>query len=246
MEREKILSVRDLSVAFGKRSIIHGLSFDLYAGDDLAVLGPNGSGKTVLLKALLGLVPYEGEIRWAPNVRQGYVPQTVAADRQMPLNIHDLLVAKANFLKLPASDVAAVIQTAGLNADLLSSSIGVISGGQFQKALIAFALLGNPSVLLFDEPTASLDELAEEHVYELVAQLREKGLTVILVSHDISLVHRSASQVLCLSKDHSCMGPPQEVLTSKMLEQLYGAEPKYYLHRHDHGSVQPSSSSGAK
>jgi zinc transport system ATP-binding protein len=194
----------------------------------------------VLLKALLGLVPFKGEIRWSPAARLGYVPQRVGADRQMPLNIQDLLAAKARFLKLSTKDIDAVAETVGLTADLLHTSMGVLSGGQFQKALIAFALLGDPNVFLFDEPTASLDELAEERIYELVARLRqERGLTVILVSHDLSVVHRSANLVLCLSKDRPCLGPPQEVLTPEMLEQLYGAPPQYYQHRHDHREARP-------
>ena len=232
---EAILSVRNLAITFDSRTVIHGLNFDLRAGDDLAVIGPNGSGKTVLLKALLGLVPFEGEIRWSPTARLGYVPQRVAVDRRMPINIQDLLAAKARFLKLPAQAVDAVAETVGLAAELLNTSVGVLSGGQFQKALIAFALLGDPNVLLFDEPTASLDELAEERIYELVAQLRhEKGMTVILVSHDLSIVYQSADLVLCLCKDRPCLGPPHEVLTPEMLERLYDAPAQYYQHQHDH------------
>jgi zinc transport system ATP-binding protein len=238
MEPAGILSVRNLSVQFGSRTVIRGLSFELRAGDDLAVIGPNGSGKTVLLKALLGLVPFQGEIIWSSAARLGYVPQRVAADRYLPLDVHDLLAAKARFLKLSTRDIQSVAETVGLPADLLRTNVGVISGGQFQKALIAFALLGNPNVLLFDEPTASLDELAEERIYELVARLRrEKGLTVILVSHDLSVVHRSANLVLCLCKDRPCLGPPREMLTPAMLEELYAAPSRYYQHQHDHGTV---------
>jgi zinc transport system ATP-binding protein len=121
----------------------------------------------------------------------------------------------------------------GLTPEVLKASIGVISGGQFQKALIAFALLGEPSVLLFDEPTASLDELAEERVYELVERLQqEQHLTVLLVSHDLSIVYRAANKVLCVSKDKVCFGPPREVLTPATLEAMYSAPPKFFLHRH--------------
>jgi zinc transport system ATP-binding protein len=232
---ESILSVRNLNVAFGSRVVIRGLSFDVRCGDNLAIIGPNGAGKTVLLKALLGLIPFEGEIRWSATARLGYVPQKISADREMPLNVRDLLTAKARFLGLSPQNVESVAETVGLSAEVLNSSVGIISGGQFQKALIAFALLGDPNVLLFDEPTASLDELAEERVYELVGRLRqERGLTVILVSHDLSIVYQSANQVLCLSKGRPCLGPPKEVLTPEMLESLYSAPPKYYRHQHDH------------
>ena len=235
-----ILSVQELSIQFDKLSVLHNLSFEVDEGDTLAIIGPNGAGKTVLLKALLGLIPHEGEIRWSPGVRLGYVPQKVAADRQMPLRVHDLLAAKADVLKLPPKSVDAVATMAGLTPEVSNSSIGTISGGQFQKVLIAFALLGKPNVLLFDEPTASLDELAQERVYELVERLqREQQLTVLLVSHDLSIVYRAANKVLCVSKNKVCFGPPREVLTPATLEAMYSAPPKFFLHQHDEESARP-------
>jgi zinc transport system ATP-binding protein len=233
-----ILSVRDLQVRFGNRSVIQNLSFKVDAGDNLAIIGPNGAGKTVLLKALLNLLPYAGEIRWSPNARLGYVPQKVAADRQMPIRVRDLLAAKAHVLKLHSGSIEAVAATVDLTSEVLSASIGTISGGQFQKALIAFALLGEPNVLLFDEPTASLDELAEERIYDVVERLqREQQLTVFLVSHDLSIVYRAANKVLCLSRDVVCFGPPREVLTPAALEAMYSAPPKYYQHRRGFSSA---------
>lgn len=232
---ERLLSVRSLSVAFSTRVIIHDLSFQVTPGQSLAVIGPNGAGKTVLLSALLHLVPYGGEIHWSPGARIGYVPQKVAADRQIPLQARDLMQTKASLLKLPATDLDDVSREVGLTPELLNTHIGKLSGGQFQKALIAFALLGRPNVLLFDEPTASLDELSEERIYELLHNLQtEKGMTVILVSHDLSIVYRYADMVLCLGKGHACLGPPREVLTPKMLEDLYGAPAKYHLHAEGH------------
>ena len=230
-----LLSVKNLQVAFGRRVVIHDLAFDLSAGEILAVLGPNGAGKTVLLKALLNLVPYQGEIRWSPGARLRYVPQRTAADHWLPLTLRDLLSAKAAYLKRPGAEVSAISSRLGFTAENLNTRIGLLSGGQFQKALIAFALLGNPNVLLFDEPTASLDELTEERIHELLHALqRESGMTVILVSHELSVVYHYASKVLCLAGERSCMGPPKEILTPKMLEDLYGAPPKYYRHAESH------------
>ena len=237
MNTKPILSVQGLTVTFGSRVVIRDLSFDVASGDNLAIIGPNGSGKTVLLRALLNLLPYEGVIRWAPGTRLGYVPQQIAADRQLPLHVSDLLAAKARLLGLSSDAVRIAAETAGLTPELVSTSVGVLSGGQFQKALIAFALLGDPNVLLFDEPTASLDELAEERVYELLESLqRERRLTVLLVSHDLTVVYRSATKVLCLSKGRPCFGSPKEILTPETLEAVYSATPKFYLHQHDHRS----------
>lgn len=230
----RLLSVTNLNVSFGTREVIHDLSFEVQQGDCLAIIGPNGAGKTVLLTALLNLIPYRGEIRWSREARLGYVPQKIAADRQLPLSAKDLLTAKARFLKLPARELQLVPAELGLSDEVLSTSIGALSGGQFQKVLIAFALLGGPNILLFDEPTASLDELTEEHIYELLQTLqRDRGMTILLVSHDLSIVYRNANMVLCLSKGKTCMGPPKEILTPAMLQELYASPAQCYQHSHE-------------
>lgn len=226
-----ILAVENLRIAFGQHVVIDDLSFEVRAGECLAIIGPNGAGKTVLLKALLELIPHQGEIHWSPLARVGYVPQKVAADRQLPLRLGDLLASKAAVQHLPAGDISSVTAEVGLSPMIFNTSVGHLSGGQFQKALIAFALLGRPNVLLFDEPTASLDELAEEHTYDLLHKLQqEKGMTEIFVSHDLSVVYRYATMVLCLSRGNRCMGPPKELLTPAMLEDLYGGPSKFYRH----------------
>jgi zinc transport system ATP-binding protein len=222
-------------VAFGNHVVLRDLSFELFSGDCLAIIGPNGAGKTALLKALQHLIPCEGEIHWSQEARVGYVPQSVAADRQLPLKVRELLEAKARVLHLADQEMEQVSSDLNLSPEFLNAGIGTLSGGQFQKVLIAFAMLGRPNVLLFDEPTASLDELTEERIYELVHELQsQKGITVVLVSHDLSVVYRYASRVLCLSKGTTCMGPPKEVLTPEMLEELYGAPPKFYRHIQEH------------
>jgi len=229
-----MLSVRGVTVKFGARTIIQNLSFSVQRGENLAIIGPNGAGKSVLLHALLNLVPYEGAVEWAEDAKLGYVPQKVAADRQLPLEVKDLLSAKARLMKIGATDVRSAAERVGLTPELLSTSVGILSGGEFQKALIAFALLGNPNVLLFDEPMSSLDELTEEHVYELLRDLqREQQLTMLTVSHDLSIVYQSATNVLCLGKGTPCFGPPKEILTPQILEAVYSAPVKFHHHLAD-------------
>ena len=232
----KILTVRDLSVAFGDHIVLKNISFDLDASESLAIIGPNGSGKTVFLKTLLGLYSHRGTIAWSSEAKIAYVPQKIDADRHLPINLKDLLEAKARIKKLPRRDIEDASKTVGLTPEILKTPIGHLSGGQFQKALIAFALLGNPNVMLFDEPTASLDELSEEHVYDLIHELQDsRGITVILVSHDLSVVSQYATKVLCLNKEAVCFGSPEEALTPQMLQQLYASH-KYvhHVHEHDH------------
>ncbi len=153
----------------------------------------------------------------------------------MPLYVRDLLGAKARLLKLPGEAIQSAARIVNLAPGLLNTRIGVLSGGQFQKVLITFALLGDPNVLLVDEPTASLDELAQEHIYELLERLRqEHGLTVLLVSHDLSVVYQFATKVLCLSGGKPCFGAPRDILTPETLAAVYTAVPKFYQHAHDH------------
>ena len=228
-----LLKVKNLSVQLEERTIIQGLNFELEMGEILSILGPNGAVKTVLMKALLNLIPYAGEIVWAPNVRLGYVPQKIDADRHLPLTFRDLFLSKCRIVQAAITEIDHIAGNVGLTSDTLKTPVGHLSGGQFQRGLIGFALIGKPNVLLLDEPTASLDEPGEEHIYELIHRLQDDyRLAVITVSHDLSFVYRHATKVLCLNKRSLCMGVPQEALTAEVLEELYGPSHSYYHHDH--------------
>jgi zinc transport system ATP-binding protein len=229
-----ILTIAKLNVALEAQEIIRDLDLTLEKGESLAVIGPNGSGKTVLLRSLLGLVPYTGTITWGKGAKLAYVPQKIEADRHLPITAMNLLVAKARVLHLPAAEIGATVGAVGLTPQALATPVGHLSGGQSQRALMAFALLGRPNVLLLDEPTASIDQPGEEQIYDLVHRLQAQyGITVILVSHDLSVIYRDATRVLCLSRTNPCYGRPQEVLTPETLNALYGGPRQYFRHTHD-------------
>ncbi len=228
-----LLTVRNLYVQIEDQIIVENLSFELGPSDRLSIMGPNGAGKTMLLKALIGLVPYSGEVVWDPTVRIGYVPQKIDADRHLPLTYRDLFNSKCHIARLDTGQIDEISQSVGLTEEMLMTPVGHLSGGYFQRGLIGFALIGRPNVLLLDEPTASIDEPGEEHIYELIHRLQDEyKLAVITVSHDLSFVYRYATRVLCLNRRSICIGTPQEALSSEVLEKLYGQSFSYYLHNH--------------
>ncbi len=229
MRDDLVLKVRALSVELEGEKIINKLSFELKKGDTLTILGPNGAGKTVLLKTLLGLLPYKGEIEWKENIRIGYVPQRLPFIKEFPLSVEDFLKLK----KSSEEEIVDILNSVGFKENLLDKKIGDLSSGQFQRILIAGSLIENPKVLLFDEPTAGIDIEGEETVYRLLARLKkDRELTILLVTHDLSVVYTFSNYVICLNKQPICYGVPHEVLTPENLERLYGEEVKYYRHKH--------------
>ena len=229
MGNELILKVRNLNVRLDHQSIIENLSFEVKKGEVLTILGPNGAGKSVLLKTLIGLLPYKGEIEWAKELKIGYVPQRLPFIKDIPLNIRDFFNLKGS----PEKETEAILNSVGFQEDFLRKQIGDLSSGQFQRVLIAWGLVGKPQVLLFDEPTTGVDISAEETIYNLLAELKEEiDLTILLVTHDLSVVYKFSTDVICLNRQPICFGPPHEVLTPESLQQLYGGEVKYYQHKH--------------
>lgn len=229
-----VLEVDNLSIAFGKLKILSNLSFSVKEARTLAVIGPNGAGKTLLFKALIGAEAHSGEVRWRPGIKIGYIPQKLDLERDLPVTAFELLTAKAAIMNLGRQHVEEALKLVELPLGAAKQPISNLSGGQFQRALIAFAFIGEPDVLLFDEPTAGVDAPGQERIYELINRLKkEKKLTVIIISHDLSLVYEYADEVLCLNREKICFGTPQKVLEPKALEELYGSPHKYYSHN-DH------------
>jgi zinc transport system ATP-binding protein len=229
MGNDLVLKVTNLDVRLDNQPIIENLSFQVKRGDVITILGPNGAGKTVLLKALLSLLPYKGEIEWKSGIKIGYVPQRLPFIKDIPLSVNDFFKLK----KSSEKETKAILDSVGFREDFLKKKIGDLSSGQFQRILIAWALIRNPQVLLFDEPTTGIDISGEETVYNLLARLKqERSLTMLLVTHDLSVVYKFSTDVICLNKHLICYGPPQEVLTLESLRELFGEEVKYYQHKH--------------
>ncbi|MGA7537310.1 MAG: metal ABC transporter ATP-binding protein [Steroidobacteraceae bacterium] len=227
------LEVKDLAVRLGGTEVLRGVSFSLPQASCLAIIGPNGAGKTVLLRALIGALPHAGKVAWAPDTVFGYVPQKLDIERDLPLNGRDFLRARAALAGSSGATQAEALRSVGLAEEALSTPLGNMSGGQFQRLLIAFALLGRPNVLLLDEPAAGIDTPGQAQLNEVLRALQHnRAMTVLLVSHDLSVVYQYADYVLCLGRHGACFGPPRSALTPEMLFEVYGQPLRFHVHDH--------------
>lgn len=203
-----ILSVKDLTVKFERHAVLDRLSFEVVRDGTVAVVGPNGAGKTVLFKCLLGIIPYSGEISWASDAKVGYVPQKLSVSGDLPITVSE-------FLKLKDPDpkkIEEVMVQVGFKQKaehihhdmrVLKSRLGRLSGGELQRILMAYALLGDPNVLLLDEPTAGVDIKGEETFYNLFANLKKDAdLTIIYITHDKEVVEAYADSVVEINHEH--------------------------------------------
>lgn len=254
MKGEKLIEARGLTVRHGSaaRPVLQNVDFGISAGEIVTVVGPNGSGKSTLVRAVLGHVALEaGEIRRRPGLRIGYVPQRVHVDNRIPMSVR-------RFLSLPRrvsdSDAAAVLARTGVDG-LQSRGITQLSGGQFQRVLLARSLLHAPHLLVLDEPTQGLDQPGIVAFYQLIEEIRrDSGAAILMVSHDLLVVMRASDQVICLNGHVCCHGTPQSVSAAPEYQALFGADSAQtlalYRHQHDHdhdhapGVIAPGDTEG--
>jgi len=227
-----ILQVKNLSVSFGSTEIIKSLSFELKENENLVIIGPNGAGKTTLFKALLGLIPYKGEIIWHKDVKLGYLPSQgfLQDSKDLPLTVLDLFKLK----DIPLDRIKYIIDKVGLTEGVLNKNFAKLSTGQFQRMLIAWTLVDDANVILFDEPISGIDISGQKVIYDLLHKFwKENNLSILMISHDLSVVWEHANRVLCLGSKRICFGKPHSVLTPKNLEEIYGTGIKFYEHKHN-------------
>jgi zinc transport system ATP-binding protein len=246
-----LISLKEVQATLGDTPVLRGVTTELPRGKITALIGQNGSGKTTLLRVLLGEVPHRGSIVFhcghdhshpLPD-QVGYVPQKLRVDAQMPLTVLDLLALahqrKPLFLgigrKLREKFIV-MLERVGSPADLLERPFEKLSGGEQQRVLLALALEPCPELLLLDEPAAGIDFRFQESFYDLIARInREQGVTILLVSHEISMVSRHAHHVLCLKDGRiECEGEPETVMTSESLGRTFGSDMGIF-HHHHHG-----------
>ena len=231
-----LMSAQNLTVGFSGGPVLEGINFRLEPGEIVTLIGPNGSGKSTLLRALLGIVPpRSGRVTRRAGLRVGYVPQRLHVDGGMPMTV-------ARFLSLPVrrsgAEAAAVLARVGMPGAQARQMVA-LSGGQFQRVLLARALLSRPQVLMLDEPTQGLDQPGEAAFYRLIEEVRgEMGCAVLMVSHDLHVVMSASDRVICLNGHICCEGTPRVVSDAPEYRALFGLGTggalALYQHVHDH------------
>ena len=231
-----LLGASGLAVRQGGAVVLKGVDFSIRAGEIVTIVGPNGSGKSTLVRALIGAVPLAaGQVSRRTGLRLGYVPQRLQLDRTMPMTV-------GRFLSLPvrqeASAVAAALARTGV-AGLEGRQMTQLSGGQFQRVLVARALLSDPELLILDEPAQGLDQPGAAAFYRLVEEVRnDTGAAVLMVSHDLHVVMSASDRVICLNGHVCCEGTPTVVGAAPEYRALFGLGTggalALYRHAHDH------------
>ena len=220
---EEIIKCENVSLAYGGKTVLEDVSFEVFGGDYICLLGENGTGKSTLIEGILGLhPPVSGKIEYANGLSAsdiGYLPQFKTLDRNFPTSVFEVALSgcgNSGRLFYSAEDknrAAEMLKTVGLY-DRRKSCFASLSGGQRQRVLLARALCASKKVILLDEPMASLDRTAAEGIYELLQRLNREGLTVIMVSHDISAAVKSANRVLYINHRLVFCGSRDEYMKS--------------------------------
>jgi zinc transport system ATP-binding protein len=238
------IKVDNLSVSYpgSNQPVIEGVSFEVKTGTMVVIVGPNGSGKSTLIKAILGLLPYEGQVKWfgtdqrKKRLEIGYVAQRFAIDRSLPMTVAEFLrmalVTCVHKTHEKGAMITKALDRVGL-PDTQHKMLSELSGGQLQRLLLARALVHTPKLVVLDEPEAGVDAGGEQVFYQLLEKLvKEDKTTVVMVSHELGVVRNFADMVLCINRRMICQGRPDQVLTPEVFEQLYGTKIKFYHHHH--------------
>jgi zinc transport system ATP-binding protein len=229
-----LLEVADLTLRYGAREVLSGVSLSVDRGEIVTIVGPNGSGKTSLFRALIGaLRPAAGRVTRAPGLTIGYVPQRLQIDPTLPMTV-------ARFMRLTRkagrAEIAEALRTAGA-PDLSGRQMTQLSGGQFQRVLLARALLDKPDLLLLDEATQGLDQPGSAAFYQQIERVRqETGCAVLMISHELHVVMSASDRVICLNGHVCCEGTPAVVASAPEYRALFGTGTggALALYRHDH------------
>ncbi len=231
-----LASLSHISKTLAGRDVLRNVDLAVSASEIVTLIGPNGAGKTTLLRILLGLLPADAGTVWLkPGLKLGYMPQRLPIDETMPLPVERFLTLGARAERTRLRAVLAEVGASGLER----TPIQKVSGGEFQRVLLARALLRDPDLLVLDEPAQGVDLAGQSALFELFISIRgRRGCGVLMVSHDLHLVMAATDTVVCLNHHVCCTGHPEAVSRDPAYLALFGpraaATLALYTHHHDH------------
>ena len=217
-----LISAKNISVIKSGKNILNDVSIDINKNDFITIIGPNGAGKSMLLKCLMGFYkPNIGVIKTKPNLKFGYMPQNLDVIKTIPMKAKLFITIKKKFDKISLKKVISETQI----ENILDKQLSFLSGGEMQRVLLARSLLNNPELLILDEPAQNLDVSGQTLFYKLLQKIYSKrGLSILMVSHDLHLVMVSTKQVICLSNHICCSGKPQQITNDPKFLSMFGKD----------------------
>lgn len=230
-----LLDLQHVSLHVEGKTLLNHIDLAVNAGEIITVVGPNGGGKTSLLKVALGLLPAsEGRVQRRKSLRIGYMPQRLQVDNSLPISVERFL-SLASGSRAPVKDALARVRASAV----LNSPLQSISGGEWQRVLLARALLRKPELLVLDEPAQGVDLHGQQEMYRLLRQIRdESGCAILMVSHDLHFVMASTDRVVCLNQHVCCSGSAETVASHPEYLALFAeaeaVDIGVYTHHHDH------------
>lgn len=207
-----IVSLKNVTVKYGSYTAIESANLEIFEGDFIGIIGPNGGGKTTLIKTILGSVPYSGEITLSPtlfdNGRRliGYLPQQTTFDRQFPISVIEVVLSglqsqkgfSRRYKTEERNKALQLLDNMGINS-IADRQIGEISGGQMQRVLLCRAIIAEPKLLILDEPTNFVDKRFESELYDILRELN-KQMTIVMVSHDVHNISSAVKSIVCVNR----------------------------------------------
>ena len=234
-----LLKVENAGVSINDKSLVKGVSFEIKQGEIVTLIGPNGSGKSTTAKIALGIYKkIDGKVKKYTD-KIGYVPQKISIDWTLPIRVLDFMSLTEN---LTQDQINTALNLTGVE-HLKDKSLSNLSGGEFQRVLIARAISKRPELLVLDEPVQGVDFKGEIALYELIKQISEKmKCGILLISHDLHVVMSATDFVLCLNGHVCCSGAPHKVVKDSKYKELFGDRASnilsLYEHKHDHTHSQ--------
>jgi zinc transport system ATP-binding protein len=249
MSINPVISLSDVSFSYGNVPVLENVSFEIGHRESVCVVGPNGGGKTTLVKLILGLLkPDAGRIRvldrhpWQARLNVGYMPQHVLYDPQFPVTASDIVLmgrlgrpGLSGFLGWPNREDRYAVRDALQQVDMWEfcrQPFASLSGGQRQRVLIARAICSRPELLLLDEPTSNVDTLVESRLWDLLRELN-KRMTILMVTHDLGFVSNLVEKVICVNR--RVVVHPTTHVTGAVINDIYGGEVRMVHHGHGEG-----------